>query len=322
MNKLWKNAIAELEEKGTNVAIIEEIKEGGINSKIVKVKDLESKDSYALKFYSNERNEAKIRQAREIAFLKLASNTRRTKTPFLKDFNLDDQWCLLQWIEGEKVSKLSKREIDQIVEFIKELNEPRIESISNKLPDAKDKLINLEQTLGIIQERLKYILQKEPINEIEIKYRKWIEGKLSPTIKRKSIDALKKNKKSIWSRRDFVVSPSDVGTHNMIKKGEKLYFIDFEYGGYDDICKLLSDWFIHPNGNLNKEEREYFLKLVEEANITNDNKWKERLYLVMPLFHLKWCLIMLKEYREGRGTENHLERIEDYFEKFRDLALR
>ena len=31
---------------------------------------------------------------------------------------------------------------------------------------------------------------------------------------------------------------------------------------------------------------------------------------------------MLKEYREGRGTENHLERIEDYFEKFRDLALR
>ena len=42
----------------------------------------------------------------------------------------------------------------------------------------------------------------------------------------------------------------------------------------------------------------------------------------MPLFHLKWCLIMLKEYREGRGTENHLERIEDYFEKFRDLALR
>ena len=62
MNKLWKNAIAELEEKGTNVAIIEEIKEGGINSKIVKVKDLESKDSYALKFYSNERNEAKISQ--------------------------------------------------------------------------------------------------------------------------------------------------------------------------------------------------------------------------------------------------------------------
>ena len=95
--------------KGTNVAIIEEIKEGGINSKIVKVKDLESKDSYALKFYSNERNEEKIRQAREIAFLKLASNTRRTKTPFLKDFNLDDQWCLLQWIEGEKVSKLSKK---------------------------------------------------------------------------------------------------------------------------------------------------------------------------------------------------------------------
>ena len=37
--------------------------------------------------------------------------------------------------------------------------------------------------------------------------------------------------------------------------------------------------------------------------------------------HLKWCLIMLKEYREGRGTENHLERIEDYFENLEISCL-
>ena len=66
--------------------------------------------------------------------------------------------------EGIKIIKKGNRSNSRI---IKELNEPRIESISNKLPDAKDKLINLEQTLGIIQERLKYILQKEPINEVD-----------------------------------------------------------------------------------------------------------------------------------------------------------
>ena len=33
---------------------------------------------------------------------------------------------------------------------------------------------------------------------------------------------------------DSILSPSDFGFHNIISKNQKLYFIDFEYAGWDD----------------------------------------------------------------------------------------
>ena len=322
MKKEWNKAIADLEKGGTYIEIAEEIKTGGINSEIIKVKEKRSGATYALKFYSNAKDERMLRQSREIAFLKYAAKTRNIRTPDLVDFSLDDQWCLLQWIEGEKVSKLTKVDIDQIIEFIKELNEPDIEPRDVNLLDAKDKLINLEQTIRVNQLRLGNILEKEPRNDVEIRYKDWIEQDLGPTIENTSINALKNNKKELWVKREFIASPSDVGAHNMIKNGDSQFFIDFEYAGYDDICKLVSDWIIHPNRNLGKEEGEYFLRGIEKAEITDDDKWEDRLRLVIPIFQLKWCLIMLKPYMEGKGTEKNLEKVKDYFLEFKSFRLR
>ena len=45
-----------------------------------------------------------------------------------------------------------------------------------------------------------------------------------------------------------------------IKKNNKdLCFIDFEYFGYDDPVKLISDFYYHPGMNLNSIQKEYWL---------------------------------------------------------------
>ena len=43
------------------------------------------------------------------------------------------------------------------------------------------------------------------------------------------------------------MSPSDFGFHNVIKKDDFLYFIDFEYAGLDDPVKLICDFYCQPD---------------------------------------------------------------------------
>ena len=42
----------------------------------------------------------------------------------------------------------------------------------------------------------------------------------------------------------LILSPSDFGFHNIVKNKKKLYFLDFEYSGFDDPLKLLSDFYV------------------------------------------------------------------------------
>ena len=47
-----------------------------------------------------------------------------------------------------------------------------------------------------------------------------------------------------WDKERFTIlmSPSDVGVHNMLRTELGLKYIDFEHAGIDEISKLLADW--------------------------------------------------------------------------------
>ena len=49
--------------------------------------------------------------------------------------------------------------------------------------------------------------------------------------------------------RNKIISPSDVGFHNIISQKDKLNFIDFENASWDDPYKLFEDLVIQP-GNI------------------------------------------------------------------------
>ena len=45
----------------------------------------------------------------------------------------------------------------------------------------------------------------------------------------------------------MILSPSDFGFHNILSHHNNLYYIDFEYAGWDDPYKLIADFILNPD---------------------------------------------------------------------------
>jgi len=97
-------------------------------------------------------------------------------------------------------------------------------------------------------------------------------------------------------RKRQTISPSDFGFHNMIQFKDNCFFVDFEYLGWDDPTKLISDFFFHPGMKLSREQKELWISGT--LNIYGHDL-QSRLRASLPLFGLIWCLILLNDYRDS-----------------------
>jgi hypothetical protein len=99
-----------------------------------------------------------------------------------------------------------------------------------------------------------------------------------------------------------VLSPSDFGFHNALRRrGGELVFLDFEYFGWDDPAKTVSDFLLHPAMSLTLAQKREFAAALDRALPAAG--LARRLPALYPLFGLKWCLILLNEF-----LPDHLQR--------------
>jgi hypothetical protein len=98
-----------------------------------------------------------------------------------------------------------------------------------------------------------------------------------------------------------ILSPSDIGFHNALRvSGGELVFIDFEYFGWDDPAKLISDFVLQPEVQLDRALLDRFRDGV--FRLVGDVTLPDRYRLYVQLFRLKWVLILLNEYlRDDRS---------------------
>lgn len=97
-----------------------------------------------------------------------------------------------------------------------------------------------------------------------------------------------------------VPSPSDFGFHNALRRPDGgLTFIDFEYFGWDDPVKLAADFVWHPGMGLEATSAARWLGGVS-ALFADDPTFQARLSARMPLFAIRWCLIILNEFLPER----------------------
>ena len=99
------------------------------------------------------------------------------------------------------------------------------------------------------------------------------------------------------SDKEIILSPSDFGFRNMLKKNKKTYFFDFEYAGLDDGVKLICDYFLQPDVRVPKK----YLNLFIENLINERNKkvFTKRLKDVFLSHAIKWCCIILNVFFHG-----------------------
>ncbi len=92
------------------------------------------------------------------------------------------------------------------------------------------------------------------------------------------------------------LSPSDFGFHNVILGIDgKLYFTDFEYAGWDDIAKMVNDFFCQPEI---PAPIKYFSRFSETVAgmLPRPEFHLERIRILRPLHILKWCCLLLNEF--------------------------
>ena len=90
--------------------------------------------------------------------------------------------------------------------------------------------------------------------------------------------------------------PSDFGFHNSLRRKDgSLAFVDFEYFGWDDPVKLSADILLHPGRTLAAPQRQRFRRAACEL-YGADPSFAERLDAYLPLYGLRWVLILLNEF--------------------------
>ena len=192
----------------------------------------------------------------------------------------------------------------------------RLESIINTLKDSRELNINFKKATEAcisIQDHIETAEKRiNMLSRYSKNYGIYKKAKyfVSRTLKRK-MNEVKKEIARVYSHReikrklnkqDLILSPSDFGFHNVIKKNKKLFFFDFEYAGMDDPVKLMSDFICQPDNKLNKNQTYYFYNNIIKE-LSKKNEIVKRFKAVIFIHRIKWCCVILSEILNKRYFE-------------------
>ena len=262
------------------------------NSKVFKVPNTSEGDLF-LKIYPDQEMDDRRRMKVEFSALEsLHINNLPVPRPVRKSEDLD--WALYEWIPGNNPSKFCSDFLQASGHFLNRLN-CLSRTAFGFLQAASEACTSGHELEGQITRRL---LGLELLCDPLLSH--FLENTFRPLM----TEGLSKAKLS-WPRawdseldaESCVLSPSDFGTHNchVSNRGEFRFF-DFEYFGLDDPVKLLCDLFWHPGmPDLFGPSRLDFVKTI--ANIYRRRyPVDSSLDLAIPLFGLRWILILLNEF--------------------------
>jgi len=142
--------------------------------------------------------------------------------------------------------------------------EQRVEAMGTRhLPESQRK--QAENLINNIRLQLK-ILTDQTIDQIA-------RGELSNTINSNSL----------------CISPSDFGFHNAIRSRGSIKFIDFEFAGWDDPAKLISDFVLQPRIPV----RQIPPLLIQAIQPDAAEAILRRCATLGPILRVKWLCIIL-----------------------------
>ena len=298
MNNILKSNIRNLFLKtGINSVFFKNEINDGINSKIFLY--VNNREKFVVKLYKNIH-----RLKREKLFYKFLKINNLKFTPKLLSTDFKNKLIIFSFIKGKKVNKISNNDLDKLISFIRSLNLAKLKN----LPLAIDGIKNRKNHLSLCQKKindLKSINNKKFSNKVLIKF---LNQALFPRFEIIKKNLMKKKFHKylkIIENKYLIVSPSDVGFHNILKYKKDLYFYDFEYAGLDDPIKLICDFISQPDQQLSTSQKIKFInnKLFRKYNIKDINFLVK---LFLPLHQIKWCCIMLNDFKLIKKNKTYL----------------
>ena len=292
--------------------------EGGVNSKVYKIQ-MTCGAIFALKLYKPpSRKDKRKRHEIESLFLKHCQEQGIRVTTKVIYEEPNEYWAIHEWLDGEKPNKMNSKIIQEIIKFLKELNRVPVSSSMFREIQASDNCLSTNDFIANINRRLlslnQLILNRSSGRSVAA----LIEEKIIPWALKETILLKKKIDQKHWNaeKRIDLISPSDVGIHNILQTSNNTYFIDFEYAGRDEMAKLIGDWIHRPGQNITKSLEEDFLNNFKASFPEGDSALLRYLDL-KNIITIKWLIIKVNNLTKDNIYPATLleENIEEFLKK-------
>ena len=269
---------------------------GGLNSRIYNVRFKE--EEFALKQYPLSAADTADRLAAEVGALRLMERQRIDGVPRVVGVDRDRGYALLTWIDGSLVREPTNADVDAALAFLETIHGLRRIPWSADMPPAAEACLSgaeIDRQIGRRFARLQSL-------ESETELLTFLDSGFRPAWRR-AVEQAKADTRAAGGdfsaelpqdRRSLI--PADFGFHNSLRRRDgSLAFIDFEYFGWDDPVKLTADTLLHPGTTLAASQSERFRRGAARL-YGGDPAFERRLDAYLPLFALRWTLIVLNEF--------------------------
>ena len=280
-----------------------ELRKGRGNSRVYEL-TAGSEKKYALKVYPDRQRDPRPRLETEFsACQELRGRGYPVVEALVNDKSLG--WGIYFWISGSPIEVPDELFLDDAIEFVRRLySDSRIIDSFGQFHQASEACLSGSEIVWQIHSRLQKLRAVESEELAD-----FLGGEFLPYFTLAVQSA--KNECGMLFDTELpgslqMPSPSDFGSHNALRvEGGRSVFIDFEYFGWDDPVKLASDFYWHPGMRLAPGTREQWITSCLEI-FQEDPSFSLRLNSYLPLYGLKWCLILLNEYlSQGAGNRLH-----------------
>ena len=227
---------------------------------------------------------------------------------------------IYEFVPGRTLApgEITAAHVDEAAAFFAAVNRHRHAPDAALLPIASEACFSLVEHLACVDRRFARLEAIEPESALHRQAEVIVAARLVPawTRVRAAVAASGMPLDAPLVAESRAISPSDFGFHNCIATTEGLKFIDFEYAGWDDPAKTVSDFFCQPAVPVPREYLERFMGGVADA-LDGGTSLRDRVVNLLPVYELKWCCIMLNEFLPvgddrrafAHGHESHEARL-------------
>ena len=255
---------------------------------------------YALKFYRRDDDDPRNRLATEMTAHSFFQRHGVGPVPEMITADEAEGAALFGWIDGETIDNPREADIETVMKFIATLSRLARQPDAMALPLASEACRSESELVSQIRRRF------IRLSQFEVK-------DLSAFLVNGFKPAMEFLLPEPADDRDLppryqTLSPSDFGFHNALKTADGgITFLDFEYFGWDDPVKLAADTILHPGMNLDVNLGRYAARSFREI-FSDDPGFSGRLRRSLPLYALRWCMILLNVYLRDCGVTDETNR--------------
>lgn len=274
---------------------------GGRNSRVYRIDTADGR--FALKCYASHAGGHDRFGAETAAFAFLAGHGV-TAVPRLVAADHGLGAALYSWVEGGCALPAGPADIDAALAFARQLLDLVPAEGAQRLPLAAEACLSTATLVAQIERRRCRLL-----DQAADRIGRFLEGGVAPALTAATARAdrilatLRISRDADLAPGLRTLSPSDFGFHNARRRSDGgLIFLDLEYFGWDDPVKLTADFLLHPAMDL-----DHFLlgqfRTGAEAMYGYDPAFVGRLEATLPLYALRWCMIVLNEFLPERWRQ-------------------